>query len=149
MKTYDEVKNILSAIEPTDGMYEKLSEEDIPNLQKLLKEPEPWLAARSVFALSKLKTERANELLYHLTDDPRVEIRVSLASAASELPSDISQKITGKLMEDREPGVRKFAYGSVSPHTSPDLFSRLKKALEKEELPHLQEIIREKISQFH
>ena len=148
MKTYDEVKNILSAIEPTEGMYEKLSEEDIPNLQKLLKEPEPWLAARSVFALSKLKAERANELLYTLTDDPRVEIRVSLASAANQLPSDIHQKITEKLLEDREPGVRKFAYSSILPHASPELFKRLKKALEKEEEPGLQEILREKISEF-
>ena len=49
MKSYEEVKNILSDIEPTGAMYEKLTIEDIPNLEKILKEPEPWLASRAVF----------------------------------------------------------------------------------------------------
>lgn len=148
MKSYEEVKNILSAIEPTEAMYEMLTAEDIPNLQKILKEPEPWLAARAVFGLSKLNSARGNEILYSLVDDPRVEIRVSLASAANALPSDIHQKIMGRLIEDREAGVRKFAYLSVTPHASPDLILRLKRAFEKEELPDLQKILKEKIHGF-
>lgn len=146
MKTYDEVKMILSAIEPSEAMYENFTSEDIPNLQKILKEPEPWLASRAVFVLSKLKSEQVNQILFGLVADPRVEIRVSLAYAASQLPSDISQKITGKLMEDPDAGVRKFAYSSVLPNASPDFTNRLKEVMNREELPALREILRKKIA---
>jgi HEAT repeat protein len=145
MKSYEEVKKILSDIEPTGAIYEQLTIEDIPNLEKILKEPEPWLAARAVFSLSRLNSDRGNEILYSLVKDPRVEIRVSLASAARQLPPDLYQKITGKLMRDKEVGVRKFAYLSVPPQASPDLINQLKRAFEREEQPDLQKILKEKI----
>ncbi len=148
MKSYEEVKNILSDIEPTGAMYEKLTIEDIPNLEKILKEPEPWLASRAVFSLSKLNSDRGNEILYNLVDDPRVEIRVSLASAARQLPPDLYEKITAKLIGDKEAGVRKFVYLSVPPEASPDVIIQLKRAFEKEELPDLQNILKEKIPGF-
>ena len=148
MKSYDEVKFILSDIEPTEEMHQKLTEEDIPQLKKILKEQEPWLASRAVFAISKFNTEQANKILYRLVKDPRQEIRVSLAACADALPSEVSEKIISKLVKDKEPGVRKFAYQAVLPSASPLFIKRLKRVYNIEDVPYLQEVLRNKISIF-
>jgi hypothetical protein len=148
MKSYDEVKFILSDIEPTEAMYEKLTEEDIPHLKNILKEQEPWLASRAVFAISRFNTVKTNRILYRLASDPRMEIRVSLASCANALPLEVSEKIISKLVKDKEPGVRKFAYQSVLPNATPLFIKRLKKVYNKEDVPYLQEVLSNKLSVF-
>src|SRR5258705_1696350 len=105
MKSYDEVKSILSDIEPTDAMYAKLNEEDIPIIKELLQEPEQWLASRAVFALSKFHTQPTFDILSGLVNDQRVSIRVSLASCADKLPPEVSLNILNKLIDDSEMGV--------------------------------------------
>jgi hypothetical protein len=148
MKSYDEVKFILSDIEPTETMFGKFTQEDIPNLQEILKEPEPWLASRAVFAISKFNTAHTNEILHQLADDPRVEIRVSLASCVNKLSSRVYRKIISKLIEDKEIGVRKFAYESVLPNASATFIKQLKKIYKKEDVPYLKEVLSKRISEF-
>jgi len=148
MKNYKEVKFILSEIEPTVAMDEILTEGDLPNLNQILKEQESWLAPRAVCAISRFNTEHSKSILYELVNDPRMEIRVALAACARTLPLDVSEKIISKLIEDKEIGVRKFAFQSVLPNASPELIKQLKKVYNKEKEPFLKEVLSKKIAEF-
>jgi HEAT repeat protein len=149
MKTYEEVVNILSMIEPDEGMYEKLTEEEIPHLQQMLNENQPWLASRAVFALSKLQSDKVNSILLPLVDDQRPEVRIALASSAGFLSKDLGENILAKLIADDETGVRKFAVQSISPKHSTSLIKRLEDVQKKEKNEYLQDLIKKKISEMH
>ena len=149
MKSYDEVKSILSDIEPTDAMYAKLNEEDIPIIKELLQEPEQWLASRAVFALSKFHTQPTFDILSGLVNDQRVSIRVSLASCADKLPPEVSLNILTRLIDDSETGVRKFAYQSIIPNTNQEFNEHVRSVFAREHDPYLKEILDKKISDLN
>ena len=118
-------------------MYAKLTQEDIPVLEQILNEKEPWLASRAVFALSKFQTDPAYTILDKLASDSRIEIRVSLTSCAKTLPFERSQRIIRKLIEDNEAGVRKFAYQSILPNTDNEFINHLKNTILARKKTHI------------
>jgi HEAT repeat protein len=149
MKTYEELVNILSMIEPDEGMYEMLTEEDIPHLQQMLNENQPWLASRAVFALSKLKSDKVNSILLQLVDDQRPEVRIALASSAAFLTKDLAEDILVKLIADDETGVRKFAIQSISSRHGTSLIKRLEDVQKNEKNEYLKDLINKKIFEIH
>lgn len=149
MKNYNKVKSILSEIEPSEIMYSRISEEDIASLERMLLEQEAWLASRAVFALSRLKSKQAIDILEELANNPRIEVRVALAAATENLPLNISEDILSKLIKDKEIGVRKFAYQKISVKHTPHLIEQLHNAINEENNLPLKEILNEKILEIN
>lgn len=146
MKTYEQLVAILSAIESSEEMYRQITAEDVPLLERMLSEEEAWLSSRAVFALSRIRDQTAQQILFHLTEDARPEIRVSLASAAMVLPKEYAEIILLKLMDDPQPGVRKFAIQSVSSNPGPQLRDKIREVEVRENNTYLRELLREKMN---
>src|SRR5436309_9542288 len=112
--TLEEIKDKLSAIEPTDSTFAGIGPSEIPVLKRLLADKEAWLASRAVFALSRLSDPRALAILSDAAADPRHEVRVAVAAGARNLKPKDASNILLQLLGDSELGVRKFAVQSVT-----------------------------------
>jgi hypothetical protein len=126
MKTYDDIVRILSTIEPTEDMYAAIALEDLPHLQRLSHDTEPWRAARAVFAASRLRGLAANNLVLGAARDARPELRVAAAASASLLPQNVADQLLEPLLDDHDVGVRKFSVQSVTASSSDKLKQKLR-----------------------
>jgi HEAT repeat protein len=112
--TLEQLRNQLSAIEPSDSTYAGIGPAEIPLLVELLQDEEPWMASRAVFALSRVPDSRAVAALARAAGDARQEVRVSVAASLRSLrPSDANDVLL-RLLGDAELGVRKFAIQAIS-----------------------------------
>lgn len=125
MMTDEQVRAQLSDIEPSEKTYEPFSAEDIPALERMLRYPEAWLAARAVFALSRLRDSRVLAVLHRAASDARSELRVAVAAAAQHLTPADANKLLIQGLNDTEAGVRKFAVTSISSEHSDEVHQRL------------------------
>jgi HEAT repeat protein len=112
--TLEQLRNQLSAIEPDDSIYGGISSSEIPLLEQLLQDQEPWMASRAIFALSKVPDIRAVTVLSQAVSDPRQEVRVAVAASVSNLRPSETNDILVQLLDDTNLGVRKFAVQAVS-----------------------------------
>jgi HEAT repeat protein len=116
----------LSAIEPTEETYANIGAQDVTVLRHLLDtEEEPWLAARAVFALSRIGDDRAVSAIRRAAEDNRPEVRVAVAAIAPTLEPDISNALLPPLLGDEDLGVRKFAISAVSDRNNRALRERI------------------------
>src|SRR5688572_24228393 len=113
--TVEELRAKLSMIEPTENMYAGISEADIPALEQLLHDREDWVAARAVFALSRVGTPNAVNVLASAARDQRSEVRVAVAASVGQRPITLPDAAAVTLLQDQDPGVRKFAVLAVKP----------------------------------
>lgn len=125
MKSIRRIKSILSNIEASEGMYARLKEEDIPHLIQLMESAEPWLAARCVYALSRIGGDTANTTILSAANDERKEVRIAVASASKVLPDTVSNVVLDSLIDDNDIGVRKFAIKSISSASNVRLIEKL------------------------
>lgn len=135
MKTYEEIVRILSAIEPTEDMYAKITHEDLPHLQRLSHDAEPWRAARAVFAASRLQGVGASNLVVAAAADARPELRIAAAASASRLPQVASDQVLSTLLDDHDIGVRKFSIQAIAAGSS-DVVKMKLRTLAKSEPDH-------------
>ena len=113
MKTIEEIKTILSDIEAGEFMYRKLNDDDVPNLKELMNDAEPWMAARVIFALSRLGGAEAHSIIEQAVTDERKEVRIAVAASSKVLPVTMSDSILESLIDDADPGVKKYAIKSI------------------------------------
>lgn len=109
----EELRQQLSAIEPDENMFRGIGKNDVPLLQQLLNDDEPWMAARAVYALSRISDDRATRILSQTVQDKRIEVRIALATVAAVLPAATATRILTRLLNDQNPGVRQFAIRSI------------------------------------
>ncbi len=112
--TLEELRNQLSAIEPDDSTYAGIGVSELSLLEQLTKDEEAWMAARAVFALSRVPDPGALTILSQTATDPRPAVRVAVAASVSNLKADDSNDLLQILLTDSDAGVRQFAVQSVS-----------------------------------
>ncbi|BDI05279.1 HEAT repeat domain-containing protein [Sphaerotilus microaerophilus] len=144
MKTYDQVRQILGLIEPTETMYSELDADDLPHLQRLLHDPDGWRAARAVFAASRIGSAKAHSLILDAASYPRREVRVAAAVVAPRVPSAISNEILEKLIDDEDIGVRKLTIKSIGHDASSKLTEKLQGIAAQGVNRHLKTLARER-----
>lgn len=146
MKSYEEVRAILSAIEANETMYSQITAEDIPSLKKLLKEDEAWLAARAIFALSRVDNPESNEVIFNSVKDKRSAVRVAIAHSANVLKQPAAiERILSALITDKDVGVRKFAIQSLPKTVSPELMEKVRSISQEDSHDYIKGISNEKI----
>jgi HEAT repeat protein len=102
-------------IEPTEAMYAGITAADLPALEQLLADHEDWVAARAVFALSRVGGREATAFLAKAALDRRVPVRVAVAAAVGQRPIVLPDNTLINLLKDPDIGVRKFAPLAVKP----------------------------------
>jgi len=149
MKTVEEIKAILSSIETNETMYSLLDQTDIPNVKRMMDEAEPWLAARAIFALSRLGGDESHNIILRAATDERSEVRIAVAASCEILPDAISDTVLNSLIEDSEPGVKKFAIKSITKTSETRLKEKLRAFSREETNEPLRRIAEEKILQIY
>lgn len=146
MKTYEEVRAILSAIEASETLYSQITAEDIPSLKKLVKEDEAWLAARAIFALSRVDNPESNQIIFDSVKDERSAVRVAIAHSAGALKQPAAtERILSALIMDKDVGVRKFAIQSIPKTVSPELMEKIRNISQEDSHDYIKGISNEKI----
>jgi HEAT repeat protein len=132
MKTLNQVRSILSDIEPSEKTFASLDPDDIPHLMTLLDDSEEWLAARAVHALSRLNDPRAHEGLNKAAADPRGAIRVAVATALPRLPAPVSERIMSAFLDDHDTGVRKFTLRALPAIVPAHLHAKIERMVQSD-----------------
>lgn len=145
MKTFEQVRTILSAIEPGEDMYAQLDRDDLPHLQRLIHDPEPWRAARAVHAAARLGTPASEELIRSAMTDERREIRVAVAHAAPKLPPNLNNEVLEHLIDDADPSIKKVAVKSIGPRASDALKTKLRTLASDDQLKMLKSAAEKKL----
>jgi hypothetical protein len=125
--TMPELRQRLSAIEPDESIYAGIEPTDVPKLERLLDDDEGWLAARAVYALSRINTEEAHAALSSAANSELSTVRVAVAANANTLPPNVSDSLLSELLKDRHVGVRKFAIKSVSARNSESIHEEVRR----------------------
>jgi HEAT repeat protein len=133
--TVAELSARLSIIEPTEDMYAGITAADVPTLQQLIAQSEPWLAARGVFALSRVGTSEAVAVMANAVTDARTPVRVAVAAAASQRPIVLPDRILLHLLRDPDIGVRKFAPHAIKRENGPEPHELLNRLSIEDEVP--------------
>src|SRR5262249_9641621 len=102
--TAAELRTKLSMIEPTEAMYEGIISSDVPGLEQLISDREEWMAARSVFALSRVGGSAAVGALARATSDPRPPVRAAVAAAVGQRPIALPDAALVNLLRDQDAG---------------------------------------------
>lgn len=110
-----ELRSRLSSIEGDPQMYSDLGPDEVPLLIELLGDDEAWMAARAIYALSRIDSPEAKAVVEQAASSDRAEVRIAVAVTANLLPVDISDRVLSRLLKDTEVGVRKYAIDSVTP----------------------------------
>jgi HEAT repeat protein len=116
--TMDELRAQLSSIEPDESTYAGIGAEEVGMLRELLDDDEAWLAARAVHALSRIDDPAARDALAEAAGKPRMEVRVAVATASSNMPAETSDQVLASLLADDHSAVRKWAINAVSERNS-------------------------------
>lgn len=143
--TIEQLKSRLSAIEPDESMYEGIGGAEIPLLEQLLNHPEPWMAARAVLCLARIKDRQVVSVLQKVAHDGRPEVRVAVALAARILNPGDADALLGHLLEDTDVGVRKFAIQAVSNESNMDIRGKLQWMAKRDRADFIHSKAREKL----
>jgi len=140
-----ELRDQLSAIEPTDSTYEGIGVSEVDVLRKLLHDQEPWLAARAVHALSRIDAQSAHAALLDASQSSRPEVRIAVATSVGALPPSLSDQLLSRLLSDSDILVRKFAVKSASDRNGVRIKERVAEIANTEVYPALRRIAEKKI----
>ena len=146
--TLDEMRRKLSDIEPTEAMFEGIAAADLPILNQLLDDPEPWLAARAVLAIARIPTSSASIRMSQLMVDDRPEVRTALAMATSYMDPATAKQTIKALLGDENIGVRKMAIMNVNKSHGAEITRELERMVTQEAVPMLRTNIEEKVQQL-
>jgi HEAT repeat protein len=124
--TMEELRRQLSAIEPDENTYSGIGPSELPLLEQLVRDPEPWMASRAVFAASRIPGAHAKAILARAAGDPRPQLRVAAAAATKNLAPADANSLLLQALNDSELGVRKFAIQSVAATHSEQVHARLR-----------------------
>jgi HEAT repeat protein len=147
--TPEELKEQLSSIEVDDATYAGIGPSEVALLEELVDDPEPWLAARAIFALSQVGSDAAVAILARGATDPRPEVRVAVAASAKNLRPADADEILLQALSDPELGVRKFAVRSVARAHSAEVQAALRELEGKDLAQSIRDAAKLKLSEIH
>jgi hypothetical protein len=147
--TTAELRAKLSVIEPTETMYTGIAVTDLPALQQLLADREDWVAARAVFAVSRVGGNEATVILTKAASDPRAPVRVAVSVAVGQRPIVLPDNVLTNLLKDPDVGVRKFAPLAVKPQNGPEPRAMLTRIASDDAVPAVRENATEALRRIH
>jgi HEAT repeat protein len=113
--TREELVRLINLDEPDyPSIVQQLSKDDIPLLTQLAQDPNPAVATKAISCLGLMSDETAVAGLQAAVAHPDPVYRIAAAHALRNVASSpVGVRLLGKLLDDRDVGVRKFALKSV------------------------------------
>jgi HEAT repeat protein len=146
--TLEELRSQLSAIEPDEATYSGIGPAELPLLELLARDPEPWMASRAVFAASRVADARAKAILARAASDPRSELRVAAAAATKNLAPAEANSLLLQALNDSDLGVRKFAVQAVAPAHAEPVHARLRELEAEDPAPAIRNAAKSRIAEL-
>jgi HEAT repeat protein len=146
--TLEELRRQLSAIEPDEATYSGIGAAEIPLLEQLARDPEPWMASRAVFAASRVADARAKAILARAAGDSRPELRVAAAAATKNPPPAEANSLLLQALNDSDLGVRKFAVQSVAATHSEPVHARLRELESGDPAPAIRNAAKSRLAEI-
>lgn len=112
--TIDQVRAQLNVDEPDYNEIAQLGVEAIPFLKQLVLDTDTMLASKAVYLASLIESDQSTTVVAAAMSSPYPTVRVAAASAARNLPADVSIRLFDSLLDDQDVGVRKVALKSIS-----------------------------------
>ena len=144
--TLDELRQQLSDAEPDESTFSGIGPSELPLLEQLLSDPEPWMASRAVFAASRIPGAHAKAILVRAAADPRPQLRVAAAAAAANLAPADANSLLLQALSDADLGVRKFAIRSVAATHSEQVRARLRELESGDPAPAIRDAARSRLA---
>lgn len=113
--TREELIRLINLDEPDyPSIVRQLTPDDIPLLTQLAQDPNPALATKAISCLGLMGSEAAVAGLQSIVTHPDPVYRIAAAQVLRHAPgSATGVRLLGRLLEDQDVGVRKFALKSV------------------------------------
>lgn len=112
--TLEQVSTQLNLDEPNYAQLALLGNEIVPVLKQLTLGSDSMLASKAVYLASLIPSEQSLNVVAAGISSPDPLVRVAAASAARNLPNNLSVNLFGTLLDDQDAGVRKVALSSIS-----------------------------------
>jgi hypothetical protein len=153
MPDHTDVLRILESEEPNySRAASTLGPEVLPELERLARGPDPLLASKATYLASMIDSPDARLVVEAAAVHEDAEVRVAAAAAVANLaitsdPASLADDAGGgvldRLLNDADPGVRKFALKSAS---SMDLQDRLQSAADSDPEDFVRDAARNEMS---
>ncbi len=114
-RTREELVRLINLDEPDyPAIVRQLTKDDIPLLTQLAQDPDPGLATKAISCLGLMGEETAVAGLQAAVAHPNPVYRIAAAYALRNAPASATGvRLLGRLLDDQDVGVRKFALKSV------------------------------------
>lgn len=139
-KTLEEIREQLSAIEPSEETYDDLGPDDVDALKELASDDQDWLAARAVHALARVGSGPATDAVVAAASDSRREVRAAAAMVARLMPAESADAVVARLVDDSDPSVRKFAVQSVTSGSGDAVLARVTEVAHNDDDPRIRRL---------
>jgi HEAT repeat protein len=113
--TREELVRLINLDEPDyPRIVQQLTKDDVPLLTQLAQDPNPGLATKAISCLGLMDEETAVAGLQAAVTNADPVYRIAAAHALRNVASSpVGVRLLGKLLDDQDVGVRKFALKSV------------------------------------
>jgi hypothetical protein len=128
------MKQVRAALDPEEPSYAeaaKLGPGALPHLETLVSSEDTMLASKAAYLASLIRHPRSASVIAKAARSSDPAVRVAAAAAASKLPASAASAVLLDLVDDSDPGVRKFVRKAAPGKPSPKLAQALK-AIEEE-----------------
>ena len=117
-----DIRDILDSEEPDYDAGASLGEAALPHLSELVKSADPLLAAKATHLAARIGSQAARHVVALAAERPEPQVRIAAAAGLGDLPEEPevvlldameNRTLLDRLLDDPDPGVRKFARKSA------------------------------------
>jgi hypothetical protein len=133
--TLQQVINQLDRDEPDYVQAARLGPDALPHLRQLIQEPDPGLAAKAAYLAGAINGDESPEALALAARHADPVVRVAAAASAKNL-SSVTTSLASTLLDDPDPGVRKWGLKTLEAHHPPGVKAKVEHIMTHD--PHLE-----------
>jgi HEAT repeat protein len=135
--TMQQVLSYLNADEPNYQQAAALGGEALPQLEELVRGPDPMLASKAAYLAGVIADRRSADLVQLAADRSETIVRLAAAAAATHLPAAAGAPVLIKLFADADPEVRRVAIESTPATINKELRTALEQLVRADPEPFL------------
>jgi HEAT repeat protein len=147
------MKDVRAHLDREEPEYQKalkeLGPEAIPLLQELVKGKDVMLASKATYLASLIGGSKSADVLEAAAKSDEPVVRVAAASSIKNLPEALASKLTDRLLDDKDFGVRKITLNAVSASGSAALKAKIEKIAKTDPESLIREMATNSLKRMH
>ena len=146
--TLQQVLKQLDTDEPNYPALAALGPEAVPHLAALVRGEDPGIASKAAYLASLIQSDDSIEVLASAAASPHEAVRVAAAAGLSNMAPTQALPLTGHLLDDADPGVRKQALRAFRRLGMDSLESKVKALASSDSEPALRQLANQEIKRM-